>query len=181
MYYDKFKLNYGDLIICLNDSGVLEGLWFEGQKYFPDISENAIWLPDDNVKEEILEKISLIKNKLLSYEGGSLKDFNLDLMPLGTEFQKKVWSVLLDIPYGSTISYGEIAKVVADDLGLASMSSQAMGGAVSRNPISIIIPCHRVIASNGNLTGYAGGLDKKKALLKREGIEFEEQLSFNFD
>lgn len=89
---------------------------------------------------------------------------------IGTPFQKSVWKILVDIPYGKTITYGEISKILAKKRNIKSMSSQAVGNAVGHNPISIIVPCHRVIGSNGELTGYAGGIDKKRKLLKLEGI-----------
>ena len=92
-------------------------------------------------------------------------------MPLhfiGTDFQKEVWKILESIPYGKTMTYGEIADVIAKNRGLKRMSAQAVGGAVGRNEISIIVPCHRVVGSNGSLTGYAGGIDKKIELLKLE-------------
>ena len=91
--------------------------------------------------------------------------------PEGTDFQKLVWKLLLEIPFGETRTYGQIAREVARRMGRQKMSPQAIGGAVGRNPISIIIPCHRVVGSGGQLTGYAGGLDKKKWLLRHEGAD----------
>ena len=97
---------------------------------------------------------------------------NVPIKPLeGTPFQKIVWKILLEIPYGSTITYGEIAREAARRLGKLKMSAQAVGQAVGQNPISIIIPCHRVIGANGNLTGYNGGIDVKIKLLEIEGID----------
>lgn len=94
----------------------------------------------------------------------------LPLSPAGTEFQRLVWEILLKIPFGQTRSYGDIAEEIAGRMGKEKMSAQAVGGAVGRNPISIIIPCHRVIGASGTLTGYAGGLDKKEWLLRHEGV-----------
>ena len=181
MYYTKLDVSYGPMVACLSEEAALIGLWFEGQKHFPQISKKALWLRENSVmSDSIKEMIEKLKIQLQAYEDGNLENFDLNLSPEGTDFQKLVWSLLLEIPYGSTSTYGELGKIVAKQLGLDSMSAQAIGGAVGRNPISIIIPCHRVIARDGKLTGYAGGLDKKKALLKHEGVDFEEQLIFNF-
>ncbi len=89
----------------------------------------------------------------------------------GTEFQETVWNILLSIPYGEIITYGQIADKIVKERGLERMSAQAVGGAVSHNPIALIIPCHRVVGKNNNLTGYAGGLEKKIELLKLEGVD----------
>ena len=102
------------------------------------------------------------------YFGGQKPDFLPPLHPEGTAFQKSVWDILLEIPYGKTISYGEIAGHIALKQGISRMSAQAVGGAVGRNPISIIIPCHRVVGADVSLTGYAGGLDRKIKLLELE-------------
>ena len=93
----------------------------------------------------------------------------LPLRPMGTEFRRLVWKFLLEIPYGKTITYGEISKKIAKAKNIEKMSAQAIGGAVGHNPISIIIPCHRVIGANGSLTGYAGGIEIKRKLLEIEG------------
>ena len=106
------------------------------------------------------------------YFGGSVPDFTPPLSPQGTSFRRKVWEILLGIPYGKTMTYGEIAAEIARAEGLSRMSAQAVGGAVGHNPIAIIIPCHRVIGADGSLTGYASGLDKKRFLLTLEGINF---------
>jgi methylated-DNA-[protein]-cysteine S-methyltransferase len=148
------------------ENEALTGLWFVGQKYYP--SKNDAWVldPEHLVFKEVRAWLS-------DYFSGINRVFDLQLNPQGTPFQKEVWSVLLEIPFGQTITYGEIAIVLAMSRGLASMSAQAVGSAVSRNPISILIPCHRVVGSNGNLTGYAGGLDKKAALLRLERVNLE--------
>ena len=97
----------------------------------------------------------------------------LELTPIGSPFQHSVWKLLCQIPYGEVVTYGDLAKTSAAQRGIERMAAQAIGGAVGRNPISIIIPCHRVVGANGNLTGYGGGIDKKIALLKLEGIDMK--------
>ena len=104
-------------------------------------------------------------------ENPSIKE--LPLAPQGNDFRQRVWDILCKIPYGETVTYGDIAKEIANSLGRKSMSAQAVGGAVGHNPISILIPCHRVIGVNGSLTGYAGGIERKKALLKLERGDIE--------
>ena len=105
------------------------------------------------------------------YFSGREPDFSVPLHLVGTEFQKEVWEILRSIPYGHTTTYGEIAKQIAAKKGLPHMSSQAVGGAVGRNEISVIVPCHRVVGSNGSLTGYAGGMEKKVKLLTLENVD----------
>ena len=140
----------------------LQGLWFIGQKYFPSDTETWIYNPDYPVF------ISL-KTWLKAYFARKKPKMENPLSPQGTEFQKAVWSQLLEIPYGKTCSYGAIAsKLVSSG---KKASAQAVGGAVGHNPISLLIPCHRVVGADGNLTGYAGGLDKKRALLELEQLK----------
>ncbi len=107
------------------------------------------------------------------YFSGREPGFTPALNPVGTAFRRAVWEILLKIPYGQTMTYGQIAREIAAARGLANMSAQAVGGAVGHNEISIIIPCHRVIGAHGNLTGYAGGIDRKIKLLKLEGIDMQ--------
>ena len=125
-------------ILIATDEIGVYGLWFENQKYYAS-----------GLKEPYEEK-----------------DFPLHF--IGTNFQKEVWEILCDIPYGHTMTYGEIANILAQRRGVKRFSAQAVGGAVGHNRISIIVPCHRVLGSNGSLTGYAGGIDRKEALLKLE-------------
>ena len=137
------------------------------------IEENGIAITklefiNNDVQEEIMEKneTALLKqaiNELNEYLDGKRSSFDLPLEPKGTEFQKKVWNALKEIPYGETRSYGEIAKVIGNE-----KASRAVGMANNKNPIPIIIPCHRVIGANGRLVGYAGGLDIKEKLLEVE-------------
>lgn len=110
-----------------------------------------------------IDKESIIQKQFTEYEKGVRKLFDLPLHIIGTEFQKKVWNALLEIPYGETRSYQDIAIRIGNPKAV-----RAVGGACNRNPIGIIIPCHRVVGKNGNLTGYAGGLDYKKMLLEHE-------------
>ncbi len=129
----------------------------------------------EEIKENKNERI-LIKTKkwLDEYFNGKKPEISeLDLAPIGSEFAKKVWEILCEIPYGKVTTYGEIAKKMAKIMHKEKMSAQAVGGAVGHNPISIIIPCHRVVGANGSLTGYAGGIDKKIYLLKHEQVNME--------
>ena len=103
-------------------------------------------------------------------QGERPKISELQLAPIGSNFRQEVWKILCKIPYGQVTTYGDIAKKIAQRRGVAKMSAQAIGGAVGHNPISIIIPCHRVIGTNGNLTGYAGGIETKSKLLQHEGV-----------
>jgi len=160
---DVYRSVLGDIVMASDVSGeYLVGLWFVGQKYYPDTRQYEIVKEDKPVfkmTREWLDQYFLGKNP---------KFDNIKLRPEGTDFRKAVWEILLDIPYGETTSYGQIANLVADKMGKKSMSAQAVGGAIGHNPISIIIPCHRVVGRNGELTGYAGGIDKKASLLELE-------------
>lgn len=141
-----------------SDGKSLTGLWFEGQKYF------EATLHTEPQTDDSLEVFKTAKDWLNRYfKGENPKISELSLAPDGSEFRQKVWEILCTIPYGSTMTYKEIAN----KLGL-NMSPQAIGGAVGHNPISIIIPCHRVIGTNGSLTGYAGGIERKIKLLELE-------------
>lgn len=143
----------------------LTGLWLEGQMHF------AAHLPPDVPKRADLPPFELARHWLEDYFAGHAPDpAALPLAPEGSEFQKQVWALLLAIPYGQTTTYGALARSISAQTG-RPMASQAVGGAVGRNPISIIIPCHRVVGTNGSLTGYAGGLDKKRWLLAHEGVD----------
>ena len=147
----------------------LTGAWIEGQKHF------ASTLPREHVQKET-ETLTQAKNWLDIYLSDMEPNFTPPLNPQGTPFRKAIWEILLRIPYGQTVTYGEIAKAYAQEKGLDKMSAQAVGGAVGHNPISIIIPCHRVVGSDGSLTGYAGGIDKKIHLLKLENADINHLL-----
>ena len=148
-------------ITMASEEEALIGLWFDGQKYFAD-----------SITEEYTEKSLSIFDETAKwldiYFSGKEPDFTPPLMMKTTPFRKAVWEVMLTIPYGKTMTYGEIANKIAEKKGIAKMSAQAVGGAVGHNSISLIIPCHRVVGTNGSLTGYAGGIDKKVQLLKLE-------------
>ncbi len=148
-------------ITMASDGKYLTGLWFDGQKYFAD-TLNA------QHEEKNLDVFRQTDLWLDIYFSGKEPDFTPPLRMKGTKFRQEVWQILLTIPFGKTMTYGEIAKILADRRGANSMSAQAVGGAVGHNPISLIIPCHRVIGTNGALTGYAGGLEKKAWLLDME-------------
>ena len=162
------KMSYdsplGTLLIAEKE-GALVGLWMEGQKYFLG-----------SVNEEMQEKTDV---KVLLQTREWLERYfkrerpaisELPLAPMGSEFQKAVWKILCQIPYGEVTTYKAIAVRIAKERGIERMSAQAVGGAVAHNPISIVIPCHRVVGSDGSLTGYAGGIEKKKKLLELEGV-----------
>ncbi|MCM1262008.1 MAG: methylated-DNA--[protein]-cysteine S-methyltransferase [Butyrivibrio sp.] len=159
-YTSKYESPLGGIMLAADELG-LTGLWFEGQKYF------ALYLDKENEEKE-LPIFEQAKKWLDIYFSGNEPNFKLPLHFTGSTFQNKVWEILYQIPYGQTTTYGAIAKQLAKEKGLARMSAQAVGGAVAHNEISIIVPCHRVVGANGSLTGYAGGIDKKIALLKME-------------
>ena len=148
-------------ITLASDGGALTGLWFDGQKYFADTLAE-----EHEVKE--LPVFEQADRWLDIYFSGKDPGFTPPLSMKTTPFRRAVWEIMLTIPYGQTMSYGEIAKKIAEQKGLASMSAQAVGGAVGHNSISLIIPCHRVVGTDGSLTGYAGGIDKKTRLLQLE-------------
>ena len=159
-YVNYYQSPLGNILLAADETG-LTGLWFEGQKHYAK-GLNA------DFKEENLPVFEKTKLWLDIYFSGSKPDFTPPLHLVGTHFQEDVWKILLKIPYGCTTTYSGIAEKVAGKRGVKNMSAPAVGGAVGRNQISIIVPCHRVIASNGSLTGYAGGIDKKIHLLEIE-------------
>ena len=160
IYTYKYKSPLGHILLAADEVGIT-GLWFEGQKYF------ANTLPDKHIPQET-EILTEAKAWLDVYFSGKAPHFIPPLHPAGSAFRQAVWQILLQIPYGQTTTYGEIARQLAAVKRTPGMSAQAAGGAVGHNAISIIIPCHRVVGSNGSLTGYAGGIEKKVALLKLE-------------
>lgn len=167
IYLTEYPSPVGKLTIASNGKSIT-GLWIEGQKYFADT------LTETPVMKNDLQIFFKAKSWLNGYFSGEKPlPHMLSLEPSGSEFRKAVWKCLCEIPYGETVTYGTISKRIAEQFGKSTMSAQAVGGAVGHNPISIIIPCHRVIGAKGNLTGYAGGIDKKIQLLKHEGIDTE--------
>lgn len=162
IYTTYYNSPIGKLLLASKENKLI-GLWTEGQKYYLSGIEDEITKNDD-------EKILIETKKWLDryFNGEKPCPNELDLAPIGSKFRKNVWDILCKIPYGKVITYNDIAKEIAKKRKINKMSAQAVGGAVGHNPISIIIPCHRVIGTNGSLTGYAGGLDKKEYLLKLE-------------
>ena len=144
----------------------ITGLWMDGQKYYAATIKGRIEEKHD------LPVFAKAREWLDAYFAGEKPAISqLPLTPVGSDFRKAIWDILREIPYGQYTTYGAIAKLAASRMNRKSMSSQAVGGAVGHNPISIIIPCHRVVGSNGSLTGFAGGIDKKIKLLELEGAD----------
>ncbi len=159
-YTHRYRSPLGGITLA-SDGDALTGLWFDGQKYFLDTL----------CKEHQEKRLPVFEQARLwldLYFSGKAPDFAPPLDPRATAFRKAVWDILLSIPYGQTMTYKEIAGKIARQNGLARMSAQAVGGAVGHNPISLIIPCHRVVGANGSLTGYAGGIGRKLSLLTLE-------------
>ena len=159
-YIFHYHSPLGGITVSSNGNEIT-GLWFDGQKYFGDT------LPD-NYEEKTLLIFEETKRWLDIYFSGKAPDFTPPLKMETTAFRKAVWKIMLTVPFGQTMTYGEIADSIAKQRGLAKMSAQAVGGAVGHNSISLIIPCHRVVGANGSLTGYAGGIEKKVQLLIME-------------
>lgn len=165
-YTTTYQSPLGSITLAA-DGEALTGLWFEGQKYY------ALYLEKEH-EEKDLPVLRQAKKWLDIYFSGKVPDFTPPLRFTGSAFQNEVWVILAAIPYGTTRTYGDIAQELARKRGLSRMSAQAVGGAVGKNEISIIVPCHRVVGANGSLTGYAGGISKKIELLKLEGAFKEE-------
>ena len=153
----------GGILLAADEIG-LTGLWFDGQKYF------ARGLSSEQEERE-LPVLFEAKRWLDIYFTGQEPDFLPPLHSIGSAFRRSVWEILLQIPYGRTTTYGEIARLLSEKRGLTRMSAQAVGGAVGHNPVSIIVPCHRVVGADGSLTGYAGGIERKIVLLRLEGAD----------
>lgn len=162
-YTQHYNSPLGGILLAADETG-LTGLWFDGAKYFADN------LPEAHTEQEtpiLLEA----KRWLDLYFAGNKPDFMPPLHPIGSDFRQEVWALLLQIPYGQTTTYGALAARLAAKHGTAHLSAQAVGGAVGHNPISLIIPCHRVVGASGSLIGYAGGVERKIQLLKLEGAD----------
>ncbi len=162
-YSSHYSSPLGNMIMT-SDGTALTGLWFEGQKYSGSGHEIAS-------ADETLTVFRDTARWLDTYFNGREPDFTPPLDANGTDFRREVWNILLTIPYGHTMTYGEIAGIMARKKGISRMSAQAVGGAVGHNPISIIIPCHRVMGLGGNLTGYGGGIQRKVKLLELENVD----------
>lgn len=165
MYFTTYNSQIG-AITLVSDGESLKGLWLDQQKLRPNFDN-----PDyqNNSSIAIFDQA---KNWLNQYfNGKNPNPSQLKLSPDGTEFQRAIWKILTNIGYGQTRNYGEITALFLRESSKTTMSNRAVGGAIGRNPISIIIPCHRVVSKSSKLTGYAGGLDAKRALLQLEGIE----------
>lgn len=160
MFY-QIESKWGTIIYQTEEENLL-GVWFEHQKYFPKITEK---IQNGQEDHEFVKA-------LRAYEKHDTETFNLKFQLRGTPFQQMVWDILMTIPYGETRSYKWVADLVAKQMHKPSMSAQAVGQAVGRNPFSIVIPCHRVLSTSGQLTGYAGGVDRKEKLLQHEKSDF---------
>lgn len=159
----------GQIILAVKDQTLI-GLWWENQKYF------AASVREPMTQDDSLPVFRLCRSWLDSYFAGEKPKMDcIPMHPSGSPFRQNVWKLLLEIPYGQIVTYKDLAQKIAAIQNRPHMSSQAVGGAVAHNPISILIPCHRVIGSNGSLTGYAGGLEKKKWLLTHEGVFLEDK------
>ena len=166
VYTCHYESPLGGILLAADEIG-LTGLWFDGQKYF------ARELPAERTEKK-MPILTETKRWLDIYFTGTEPDFLPPLHPIGSPFRRAVWDLLLQIPYGQTTTYGALARQLAAQQGRAAMSAQAVGGAVGHNEISILIPCHRVVGTNGSLTGYAGGVDKKERLLTLEGVDMRD-------
>lgn len=166
-YISHYESPLGPMLLTADDTG-LTGLWFEGQRHLPEALEQGA---DDRE----LSVFQTARRWLDLYFSGKIPDFTVPLHLIGTAFQKKVWDILCTIPYGHTTTYGWIARQLAAQTGVPRMAAQAVGGAVGRNPISLIVPCHRVIGADGSLTGYGGGIERKEQLLRLEGAAFHDR------
>ena len=165
-YVSRYHSPLGMLTMA-SDGEHLTGLWIEGQKYYAAALKGEC-------KEKNLAIFEQTKRWLDIYFHGDIPDFTPTLLLEGSPFRQKVWEILREIPYGQVMTYGEIAGRIAAQMGVEKMSAQAVGGAVGHNPVSIIVPCHRVVGSGGSLTGYAGGIDKKVALLTIEKVDMKQ-------
>ena len=163
IFTDYYNSPIGGITMA-SDGESLCGLWFDGQKYFASTVKGE-------TEDKSLPVFEQTKKWLDIYFSGNEPDFMPKLSLNGSKFRKAVWDILLTIPYGSVMTYGEIARIMAKQSGIAKMSAQAVGGAVGHNRISLIIPCHRVVGADGSLTGYAGGIERKRRLLELEGVD----------
>ena len=162
-YTQTISSPLGNILLSADEVG-LTGLWFDGGRYYAET------LPEEHVERETPILMDT-KRWLDVYFTGREPDFTPPLHPAGSPFRQTVWQLLLEIPYGQTTTYGALAARLAAKHGTVRLSAQAVGGAVGHNPISLIIPCHRVVGASGSLIGYAGGVERKIQLLKLEGTD----------
>ena len=165
IYTSQYASPLGDITLACDERAVI-GLWFNGQKHYGNI------LPEETQQRE-QPLLQDAKKWLDIYFSGREPDFLPPLRYDSTPFRKAVCDIMLTIPYGQTMTYGEIAARIAGQRGLAKMSARAVGGAVGHNPISLMIPCHRVVGTSGSLTGYGGGIDRKVKLLELEHVDMK--------
>ena len=162
-YISHYDSPLGPVLLAADEIGLI-GLWFEGQKYY---GQQLDLKRGESIEKE-LPVFDMAKRWLDIYFSGREPEVAVPCHQVGTSFQQEVWQILCEIPYGQTVTYGQIADRIAHRRGQKRMSAQAVGGAVGRNPIALIVPCHRVVGSDGSMTGYAGGIDKKRMLLQWE-------------
>lgn len=171
-YTEQYSSPLGTITIACDDEAIVglwfNGLWFNGQKHFGNTLIGAVEVREKDQKHPLLEEAV---KWLDIYFSGQEPSFLPPLRYDSTRFRKRVCDIMLTIPYGKTMTYGEIANIIAKELGIKKMSAQAVGGAVGQNPISLMIPCHRVVGANGSLTGYGGGLNRKVKLLALEKVD----------
>ena len=160
VYTKQYISPLGVITIACNEEAII-GLWFDGQKYFGDILPGEVKPKEHPLLREAGRWLDI-------YFSGQEPDFLPPLKYDSTGFRKRVCDIMLTIPYGKTMTYGDIAAGIAKEQGIEKMSAQAVGGAVGHNPISLMIPCHRVVGTNGSLTGYGGGIERKVKLLELE-------------
>jgi methylated-DNA-[protein]-cysteine S-methyltransferase len=158
--YTTWTSPLGDMFVAVSDAGVA-GAWFSGQRHFA--GPGAAWVRDDR---DATARATI--GELAAYFDGQLRVFSVPLDPQGTAFQQAIWRAIAAVPYGATVSYAALAREAG-----AAGAARAAGAATGRNPLSIIVPCHRIVGTHGSLTGYAGGLDRKRALLALEARAFE--------
>lgn len=164
-YTTTYQSPLGEILLAADEIG-LTGLWFDGEKFY------AEGLDPENEEKDIPVFYD-VKRWLDNYFSGQEPDFIPPLHMFGSDFRQCVWTILREIPYGETTTYGALARRIAAERGLERISAQAVGGAVGHNEISIIVPCHRVVGADGSLTGYAGGIQRKVELLTLEGVDME--------
>lgn len=163
IYTSQYSSPLGAITLTCDEDAVI-GLWFNGQRHSGNVLPDAIKTNSHPLLKEAVRWLDI-------YFAGQKPDFLPPLRYDSTAFRKMVCDIMLTIPYGKTMTYGEIAAMIAEELGIGKMSAQAVGGAVGHNPIAIMIPCHRVIGANGSLIGYGGGIDRKVKLLELEGTD----------